>query len=312
MTVSAITEPSEISVQITRKTFQPKWWTGEFLSSFLFASAIAGGALSSLNAPYAASLKVSLAGIFAAFVNFVSFAEVSGAHFNPAISLAFALVGKIPFCIMFLYWIVQLLGFTCGIALVGFLYSYSSPFSTNWGSLVGTVGQLLPLIDGDTFIPAIFVAEAFLTFLFVLVACLMSLGDNADGPLIDVELDEPLNSSSSNCLHNNHSLFGGSTLLSGRTRNARVIANPKGFLAPFIMSTIIGLLILIGKPISGAYFNPALFAAISLLSWNFSYLLLYIGAQIIGVMLALIFYWLAFTSKFYEYTPLNSQRDIQL
>ncbi len=54
-----------------------------------------------------------------------SFGKISGAHFNPAVSLAFAFRGKISFPLSFLYMLVQFLGAIAGSLLVSFLFSSS-------------------------------------------------------------------------------------------------------------------------------------------------------------------------------------------
>ena len=302
-----IENQSTFSVQI-RKSFHPRWWSGEFLSSFLFASAIAGSALSNIGIEFSSSLKISVAALFASFINFVSFADISGAHFNPAVTLAFALCGKLSIKTMLLYWLTQIIGFCSGIAFIAFSYSQVTATNPFFGSFQGTVGKLFPSFATDSLsIPIVFAGEIVLTFLFIFFVSMLSFDENEESSLIDVELSDTGDSTSRSSSSASNTLTSLASTVS--TRNAKVIANPKVLLSPFILSSLIGLLVMIGKPISGAFFNPALFLALCILTFNFTYFYVYLGAQLLGTFLALIFYWMAFSSKFSEYIPVNTSSN---
>ncbi|WP_374590921.1 aquaporin [Aquabacterium sp.] len=61
-----------------------------------------------------ALLANTLATVFGLFVLIEVFGPVSGAHFNPAVSLVMALRGELPWVLLALYVLVQLAGAACG------------------------------------------------------------------------------------------------------------------------------------------------------------------------------------------------------
>ena len=83
-----------------------------------------------------------------------SIGPISGAHFNPVVTLAFALRGNFPWAWLPGYWLAQLVGATLGALLLRGLFGLS-----------GHLGATLPHHGSGT--PA--VMEALLTFLLVTV-----------------------------------------------------------------------------------------------------------------------------------------------
>lgn len=55
------------------------------------------------------------------FIMIILMGHVSGAHFNPAVTAAFALAKRIPIDVMFFYWSGQMIGGFAAIAFLGFL-----------------------------------------------------------------------------------------------------------------------------------------------------------------------------------------------
>lgn len=51
----------------------------------------------------------------------IAMGSVSGAHFNPAVTLAFAAVKRIPFNQVWFYWASQLIGGLAAVGLLGVL-----------------------------------------------------------------------------------------------------------------------------------------------------------------------------------------------
>jgi aquaporin Z len=80
--------------------------------------------------------------------------NVSGGHFNPAVSVAMLLDGRISFGEFIMYVLAQFVGATCATFCLKIMISYSNTLGSN------------TLYDGDTF--KTFVVEAVMTFLFVL------------------------------------------------------------------------------------------------------------------------------------------------
>lgn len=78
------------------------------IGSGVMAERLAGGNVA------VALLANTLATVFGLFVLIEVFGPVSGAHFNPAVSLVMALRGELPWTLLALYVLVQLAGAACG------------------------------------------------------------------------------------------------------------------------------------------------------------------------------------------------------
>ena len=87
---------------------------------------------------------------------FYTWGSFSGAHFNPAVSFGFAVAGRMPWGLMFAYWIAQFLGGIAAAALIAYFYGTSSGVGASVGSLTNT----------DQW--KAFLVEAFLTFFLVI------------------------------------------------------------------------------------------------------------------------------------------------
>lgn len=55
------------------------------------------------------------------FILIIAAGNISGAHFNPAVTLAFAAVKRIPFDQVWFYWTSQLIGGLAAVGLLGIL-----------------------------------------------------------------------------------------------------------------------------------------------------------------------------------------------
>lgn len=90
------------------------------------------------------------------------FGSFSGAHFNPAVSFGFAVAGRMPWGLMFGYWIAQFLGAIAAAALVAYFYGTANGAGASVGSLTNT----------DQW--KAFLLEAFLTFFLVMAYLLVT------------------------------------------------------------------------------------------------------------------------------------------
>ncbi|EMC97881.1 hypothetical protein BAUCODRAFT_41138, partial [Baudoinia panamericana UAMH 10762] len=125
---------------------------GEFVGTFLFlffafsgtqvANASAAGAAQNTKSasgglsqtPNAASLLyISLSFGFSLAVNAWVFFRITGGLFNPAVTLAMALIGAVPWVRAGLVFIAQLLGGICAAAIVSCLFPQSLNVSTTLG-----------------------------------------------------------------------------------------------------------------------------------------------------------------------------------
>ncbi|KAL3083074.1 hypothetical protein niasHS_010876 [Heterodera schachtii] len=131
----------------------------EFVGTLLFVFIGILSAVSSQHSDSVPVLSVAFGHGLAIFVVISSLGHVSGAHFNPAVSLGIALSGKMrPFLVPF-YWFAQLSGGFCAAFLV---------------SIVTTKNQFQSVAGGATIVPSgtnlwqALCAEALLTALLVL------------------------------------------------------------------------------------------------------------------------------------------------
>jgi aquaporin TIP len=138
-----------------------KIWLAEFIGTFalLFAGvgAIASGA-EGLAVAFAFGLTV---GVMIAAVGGISFA-----HFNPAVTVGFFVLGRISFLQLLLYWSAEFLGAIAAIFLLRFFYGAERLAAVNYG-----ITQLAP--DMSPFIGV--GIEAVLTFFlfFVIGTCVI-------------------------------------------------------------------------------------------------------------------------------------------
>ena len=115
-------------------------------------------------------LSVALAFGFIVIAMAYSIGTVSGAHMNPAVSLAILMNGRMNFEAFLTYVGAQLVGAVAGSAILQFILGQSGMITANLGPTV--------LADGLTIAGGFFI-EFLLTFLFVLVI-LAATGKNGD------------------------------------------------------------------------------------------------------------------------------------
>lgn len=130
----------------------------EFLGTFTLVFVGAGASAVSIQnggSPVITALALGLAYI----VLIYTLGNYSGANFNPAISFGLAASGRLGWCRLVLYWIVQFLGALAGAALIGWIY----------GLDFGTGGELSVEQPWK-----VFVLEMILTFFLVLTFLFMT------------------------------------------------------------------------------------------------------------------------------------------
>ena len=138
---------------------------GTFLFFFLGFNAIAvlvdigGGAISNLGIAFAFGLGLALA--------ITALGQVSGGHFNPAVSLGLAVARKFPAKEVVPYWIAQLVGGFVAVLAVAAVYSGRAVDALDTAPGVG-------ISDGGAL-----VLELIATGLFVIVICTVATDDRA-------------------------------------------------------------------------------------------------------------------------------------
>lgn len=132
---------------------------GEFLgTALLLAVVIGSGVMAERLAQGNVALALlcnTVATVFGLFVLIEVFAPVSGAHFNPAVSLVMAWRGELPGSVLPAYVLAQLVGAACGAWLVHAMFDmpvlqWSGKLRTGGGQwlaeAVATAGLLLVIL----------------------------------------------------------------------------------------------------------------------------------------------------------------------
>lgn len=189
---------------------------------------------------------------FVAVAIIYTFGSLSGAHFNPAVTVGALIGGKIDPILAALYIILQLLA---GFAAVGLL-SYLHPHTNAAAYLVlepkGGHAQAV-------------VMEAVLTFILVLVIYGTAMGVKTTNSSTDIESQE---------------------------EQAELLASNRAKMnfAPIAIGLTLGFLCLLGGSVSGGAFNPVRATAPALLAGKLGNLWIYWVGDIMGGSMAAIVY----------------------
>jgi len=110
------------------------------------------------------------------------FGGISGAHFNPALTMALAVIGKFPAAEVPGYIIAQMLGGIAGAALVWLSYL------PHWAETEDKVGKLAIFCTGPAVrnLPANFLTEVIATFMLVFIILGIGTVKAADGISVGV------------------------------------------------------------------------------------------------------------------------------
>ncbi|XP_028905869.1 aquaporin-8 [Ornithorhynchus anatinus] len=101
--------------------------------------------------------------------------NISGGHFNPAVSLAAMLIGGLNFMMLFPYWISQLCGGLIGAALAK-VVSTEDRFLNASGAAFGT-------ISADEQVGGALLAETIMTLFLILAVCMGAINEKTKSPL---------------------------------------------------------------------------------------------------------------------------------
>jgi aquaporin Z len=140
----------------------------EFLGTFWL---VLGGCGSAVLAAGFPGLGIGFAGVALAFgLTVVTMAyavgHISGAHFNPAVTLGLWVGGRIPAGDILPYWVAQVLGATAAAAVLYIIASGAAGFSLDGGFAANGYGDHSP---GGYSMMAALVAEIVLTAFFLIV-----------------------------------------------------------------------------------------------------------------------------------------------
>lgn len=209
---------------------------GEMLCTFLFiyivcATSANFARLKTVNNPVVGALCTG----FASVALIYSFADVSGAHFNPAVTFATIVTRKTGLAKGLMYIGAQLIGaiFSSLILLVTFPENYEK------GNVAAQVA-VVPAADAD--IANAFLIELILTFILVYVIFAVAF-DTVDSKNVQV-VNTPGGGKQKKSGGNNLTIY----TTSGATK--------AGF-APIAIGFTLGFLCFMGSSVSGGAFNPA-------------------------------------------------------
>ncbi|OWK50163.1 Aquaporin-8 [Lonchura striata] len=122
-------------------------------------------------------LQPALAHGLALAVTVAALGDISGGHFNPAVSLGVCLAGGLPMPMLIPYWLSQLCGGVIGAALAKAV-APSERFGSAGGGAFGgaAAAQRVP-------VPAVLAAETLLSSLLLLPACVGAASRRGSAPL---------------------------------------------------------------------------------------------------------------------------------
>ena len=141
-------------------------YVAEFYGTFLLLLSIVGTAfmMEGMDTPsYLTLLAIALAASSILFCNITLFMKVSGAHFNPAVSLMMLIRGNLNSKDFALYSIMQILGAISAVVCVHLMFgegpiaiSEVDRSGTNilLGEFIATLGLLIVIIHGEKFSPS--------------------------------------------------------------------------------------------------------------------------------------------------------------
>ncbi|XP_028620076.1 aquaporin-8 isoform X2 [Grammomys surdaster] len=145
----------------------------ELLGSALF---IFIGCLSVIeNSPNTGLLQPALAHGLALGLIIATLGNISGGHFNPAVSLAVTLIGGLKTMLLIPYWISQLFGGLIGAALAKVV----SPEERFWNAS----GAAFGIVQEQEQVAEALGVEIILTMLLVLAVCMGAVNEKTMGPL---------------------------------------------------------------------------------------------------------------------------------
>lgn len=237
---------------------------GEFVAAFIFLSTLMSMLVNSSRALDPIMAGTIVPGIVIAFVAtavIFAFADVSGAHFNPAVTTGFIVTCKIHPIKGLLYIVAQL---TAGVSAAAFMFAI---FPNNIKG-VPTIQQVIPAtVPSTTPLWQAVLMEFFLTFLLVYVIFSTAVDEAAPPKYSRVQLESMKSSSSTE---------DATTTGEGRdveaapspapvasalaNANLEVFSNAgpsKNSFAAIAIGFTLGFLCFLGGSSSGGAFNPA-------------------------------------------------------
>jgi glycerol uptake facilitator-like aquaporin len=258
---------------------------GEFLSTFIFIFVLTAAAYNyqlEPNANTSLALRMAVCSGFLAVALIYSFADVSGANFNPAVTWATWVTGKIDFLKLLLYLVAQCVGAILAVAVLMIAF----PGSNIASKIIVTRGSGTELYNA-------FVMEMILTFIlvYVIFATAFNKIEEDEQSKTEIDLEQGID-----VLFDSDNITGSRTqddrrnVSAKRTRPRLTVyttsGTSKGAFAPIAIGFTIGFLNLVGGTVSGGCYNPARAFAPALLANKWKDQWLYWIADLSGATIA--------------------------
>jgi len=246
---------------------------GEFLVTTLFLFIVCAVSINVERSGHAESESMvvgALATGFCSIALIYSFADVSGAHFNPAVTFATLVSGKMSTAKGLAYMGVQLLASLIAVAMLSISFP-PLPDPNNAGTYASVASQLVVRPSADVNIARAFFMEIILSFIlsYVIFATAFDTVGETAVKVVDDSGKEVKGAAKSSRM----TIY----TTSGPTK--------AGF-APLSIGLTLGFLCFLGGSVSGGAFNPARVFGPGLCSWTWDYMWLYWIGDFTGAGLA--------------------------
>ncbi|XP_070617006.1 aquaporin-8 isoform X1 [Erythrolamprus reginae] len=166
--------------EVKHSPAQPHWYErylqpciGELVGSAFF---IYIGCVSVIeNSDATGRLQPALAHGLALGLTIAILGNISGGHYNPAVSLGAWLVGGLNMVMVIPYWIAQFCGGMIGAGL--------AKVTTEWERYENATGAAFTAITSDRQLPAAVVGEIVMTMFLVMAVCMGTINEKTKSPL---------------------------------------------------------------------------------------------------------------------------------
>lgn len=250
---------------------------GEFLVTFIFLSTVFSMLVNSSRALDPIVAGEFIPGIVVAFVAtaiIYAFADVSGAHFNPAVTTGFIVTGKIHIIKGACYIAVQILAAVSAAALMYAIFP-------NHVDGLPTIAQVIPAgVPDTTPLWQAVIMEMFLTFLLVYIIFATAVDQPAPPTFTKVPLEGEAEPAASAAASASASAEGDLETGSKSATNASASkeriqvfttsGTTKNNFAPIAIGLTLGFLCYLGGSSSGGAFNPARVLGPAIVTGNFN------------------------------------------
>jgi glycerol uptake facilitator-like aquaporin len=248
--------------------------SGEFLVTTLFIFTVCATYINTLRSDHASSELMAVSALVTGFCSIAlitAFGDVSGAHFNPAVTFGIVVGGKMSPIKGLYYIITQLSASLFAMLLLTIVYPPFANPEDPTGPQIPVVAHLVVQPAADAHKLRSLIMEIILSFIlvYVIFATAVDTGGSPIGSAVQVP----------------------STTTDQQVPGQQVFmiypsAHAKASLAPVSIGLTLGFLCFIGGSVSGGAFNPARVFGPGLCAWNWDYMWLYWLGDFTGAALA--------------------------